>query len=191
MAEGIILKKNNPVLVKIQISSLPKSGCCVTKVMLPSCTCGNENQKLENHADMHFPLLQQSTRRQGALAFSLFGVLLAHGDLRNNKLSQLAVNLWNLSHKHGCCETRTSVSSCFRAPRPTLYTLNLLYLWMQPHWLLIFVCCRFGLWSSSNIRLSSRTWLICQIWSRGSRCSLAPELHTQWRVTLLNLNLCK
>lgn len=140
-----------------------------------------------------FPtLLQQSTRRQGALAFSLFGVLLAHGDLRNNKLSQLAVNLWNLSHKHGYCETRTSVSSCFRALRPTLYTLNLLYLWMQPHWLLIFVCCcRFGLWSSSNIRLSSRTWLICQIWSRGSRCSLAPELHTQWRVTLLNLNLCK
>lgn len=56
-------------------------------------------------------LLQQSTRRQGALAFSLFGVLLAHGDLRNNKLSQLAVNLWNLSHKHGYCETRTSVSS--------------------------------------------------------------------------------
>ncbi|XP_037610295.1 VPS35 endosomal protein sorting factor-like isoform X1 [Sebastes umbrosus] len=52
---------------------------------------------------------EQSTRRQGALAFSLFGVLLAHGDLRNNKLSQLAVNLWNLSHKHGYCETRVSV----------------------------------------------------------------------------------
>ncbi|XP_042364506.1 VPS35 endosomal protein-sorting factor-like isoform X2 [Plectropomus leopardus] len=51
----------------------------------------------------------ESTRRQGALAFSLFGVLLAHGDLRNNKLSQLAVNLWNLSHKHGYCETRVSV----------------------------------------------------------------------------------
>ncbi|XP_006807334.1 VPS35 endosomal protein sorting factor-like isoform X2 [Neolamprologus brichardi] len=51
----------------------------------------------------------ESTRRQGAMAFSLFGVLLAHGDLRNNKLSQLAVNLWNLSHKHGYCETRNSV----------------------------------------------------------------------------------
>ncbi|KAM7382046.1 hypothetical protein PAMA_012755 [Pampus argenteus] len=51
----------------------------------------------------------ESTRRQGALAFSLFGVLLAHGDLRNNKLSQLAVNLWNLSHKHGYCDTRISV----------------------------------------------------------------------------------
>uniref|UniRef100_A0A3P8U3Q3 VPS35 endosomal protein-sorting factor-like n=1 Tax=Amphiprion percula TaxID=161767 RepID=A0A3P8U3Q3_AMPPE len=52
---------------------------------------------------------EQSPRRQGALAFSLFGVLLAHGDLRNNKLSQLSVNLWNLSHKHGYCETRISV----------------------------------------------------------------------------------
>nr|XP_046233365.1 VPS35 endosomal protein-sorting factor-like isoform X2 [Scatophagus argus] len=51
----------------------------------------------------------ESTRRQSTLAFSLFGVLLAHGDLRNNKLSQLAVNLWNLSHKHGYCETRVSV----------------------------------------------------------------------------------
>uniref|UniRef100_A0A3Q3KWI5 VPS35 endosomal protein-sorting factor-like n=1 Tax=Labrus bergylta TaxID=56723 RepID=A0A3Q3KWI5_9LABR len=51
----------------------------------------------------------ESTRRQGALAFSLFGVLLAHGDLRNNKLSQLSVNLWNLGHKHGYCETRVSV----------------------------------------------------------------------------------
>ncbi|KAM9717032.1 VPS35 endosomal protein-sorting factor-like isoform 1-T2 [Menidia menidia] len=52
---------------------------------------------------------EQSLRRQSALAFSLFGVLLAHGDLRNNKLSQLAINLWNLSHKHGHCETRLSV----------------------------------------------------------------------------------
>uniref|UniRef100_A0A8C9VR70 VPS35 endosomal protein-sorting factor-like n=1 Tax=Scleropages formosus TaxID=113540 RepID=A0A8C9VR70_SCLFO len=48
-------------------------------------------------------------RKQGTLAFSLFGCLLAHGDLRNNKLSQLAVNLWNLSHKHGYCDTRNSV----------------------------------------------------------------------------------
>ncbi|XP_029954713.1 VPS35 endosomal protein sorting factor-like [Salarias fasciatus] len=51
----------------------------------------------------------QSARRQSALAFSLFAVLLAHGELRNNKLSQLAVNLWNLSHKHGHCETSMSV----------------------------------------------------------------------------------
>lgn len=51
----------------------------------------------------------EEVRRQGSLAFSLFGCLLAHGDLRNNKLNQLAVNLWNLSHKHGICDTRTSV----------------------------------------------------------------------------------
>ncbi|XP_030629505.1 VPS35 endosomal protein-sorting factor-like [Chanos chanos] len=51
----------------------------------------------------------EGLRRQSSLAFSLFGCLLAHGDLRNNKLNQLAVNLWNLSHKHGYCETRTSV----------------------------------------------------------------------------------
>ncbi|XP_061667033.1 VPS35 endosomal protein-sorting factor-like isoform X2 [Syngnathoides biaculeatus] len=52
---------------------------------------------------------EPTTRRQGTLAFSLFCVLLTHGDLRNNKLSQLAVNLWNLSHKNGYCETRVSV----------------------------------------------------------------------------------
>uniref|UniRef100_A0A6Q2YDJ5 VPS35 endosomal protein-sorting factor-like n=1 Tax=Esox lucius TaxID=8010 RepID=A0A6Q2YDJ5_ESOLU len=51
----------------------------------------------------------ESVRRQSSLAFSLFGCLLAHGDLRNNKLNQLAVNLWNLSHKHGYCDTQTSV----------------------------------------------------------------------------------
>ncbi|KAM6951274.1 VPS35 endosomal protein-sorting factor-like [Aplochiton taeniatus] len=51
----------------------------------------------------------ESVRRQGSLAFMLFNGLLAHGDLRNNKLNQLAVNLWNLSHKHGYCEIRTSV----------------------------------------------------------------------------------
>lgn len=52
---------------------------------------------------------EQHARRQSTVAFSLFGVLLAHADLRNNKLNQLAVNLWNLSHKHGYCDTRVSV----------------------------------------------------------------------------------
>ncbi|XP_051523753.1 VPS35 endosomal protein-sorting factor-like isoform X2 [Myxocyprinus asiaticus] len=51
----------------------------------------------------------EGVRRQGNLAFSLFSCLLAHGDLRNNKLNQLCVNLWNLSHKHGFCDARTSV----------------------------------------------------------------------------------
>ncbi|XP_031424755.1 VPS35 endosomal protein-sorting factor-like [Clupea harengus] len=48
-------------------------------------------------------------RKQSTLAFSVFNALLAHGDLRNNKLNQLAVKLWNLSHKHGHCDTRASV----------------------------------------------------------------------------------
>lgn len=74
----------------------------------------------QHYIDIVLARLQQSTRRQGALAFSLFGVLLAHGDLRNNKLSQLAVNLWNLSHKHGYCDTRTSVSL-----HPRIYFLYL------------------------------------------------------------------
>ncbi|KAI4892357.1 hypothetical protein NFI96_017422, partial [Prochilodus magdalenae] len=52
---------------------------------------------------------EEGMRRQGSLAFALFSILLAHGDLRNNKLNQLAVNLWNLSHKNGYCDTRSSV----------------------------------------------------------------------------------
>uniref|UniRef100_A0A4W5MUP7 Uncharacterized protein n=1 Tax=Hucho hucho TaxID=62062 RepID=A0A4W5MUP7_9TELE len=56
----------------------------------------------------------ESVHRQGSLAFSLFGCLLAHGELHNNKLNQLSVNLWNLSHKHSYCDTRTSVSKTRR-----------------------------------------------------------------------------
>ncbi|XP_035389122.1 VPS35 endosomal protein sorting factor-like isoform X2 [Electrophorus electricus] len=52
---------------------------------------------------------EEGVHRQGSLAFSLFSCLLAHADLRNNKLNQLAVNLWNLSHKNGQCDTRISV----------------------------------------------------------------------------------
>uniref|UniRef100_A0A4W4H174 VPS35 endosomal protein-sorting factor-like n=1 Tax=Electrophorus electricus TaxID=8005 RepID=A0A4W4H174_ELEEL len=52
---------------------------------------------------------EEVMHRQGSLAFSLFSCLLAHADLRNNKLNQLAVNLWNLSHKNGQCDTRISV----------------------------------------------------------------------------------
>ncbi|KAK6329347.1 hypothetical protein J4Q44_G00013250 [Coregonus suidteri] len=53
----------------------------------------------------------ESVRRQGSLAFTLFGCILAHGELRNNKLNQLSVNLWNLSHKHSYCDTRTSMQT--------------------------------------------------------------------------------
>uniref|UniRef100_A0A3P9QAW0 VPS35 endosomal protein-sorting factor-like n=1 Tax=Poecilia reticulata TaxID=8081 RepID=A0A3P9QAW0_POERE len=70
----------------------------------------------------------ESVRRQSALAFSLFGVLLAHGDLRNNKLSQLSINLWNLSHKHGHCETRISIRTLesirHQAQRPDMAHLS-------------------------------------------------------------------
>lgn len=75
--------------------------------MSPGCDWTKQNTLIHSTSS---PPQQQNVRRQGSLAFSLFGVLLAHGDLRNNKLSQLAVNLWNLSHKHGYCETRVSVS---------------------------------------------------------------------------------
>uniref|UniRef100_A0A1A8RWG1 VPS35 endosomal protein-sorting factor-like n=2 Tax=Nothobranchius rachovii TaxID=451742 RepID=A0A1A8RWG1_9TELE len=71
---------------------------------------------------------EQNARRQSTLAFSLFGVLLAHGDLRNIKLNQLAINLWNLSHKHGHCETRVSVrtleSMKLQARQPDLAHLS-------------------------------------------------------------------
>ena len=70
------------------------------------------------------PPTQNTVRRQGSLSFSLFSSLLAHGDLRNNKLNQLAVNLWNLNHKHGCSDTRTSVSSNPRAPTPSVWVLT-------------------------------------------------------------------
>ncbi len=95
--------------------------------------------------------LFQGVRRQGGLAFSLFGCLLAHGDLRNNKLNQLAVNLWNLSHKHGFCDTRTSVS------RTHNYISTLWQIQCPDLSLSLFLLSRCGLWSTSNIRRSRQT----------------------------------
>uniref|UniRef100_A0A4W3ISY0 VPS35 endosomal protein-sorting factor-like n=1 Tax=Callorhinchus milii TaxID=7868 RepID=A0A4W3ISY0_CALMI len=51
----------------------------------------------------------ENLRRQSALAMSLFNSILIHGDLRNNKLNQLAINLWNLAQKHGFADTKTMV----------------------------------------------------------------------------------
>lgn len=118
------------------------------------------------------PSQQQSVRRQGSLAFSLFGVLLAHGDLRNNKLSQLAVNLWNLSHKHGYCETRVSVSFSLTHSPPALEPVS------NPA--VSSLLCRFGPWSPSNTRPSSPTWPTWPTRCRGWPCSPAPEqnIHT-------------
>ncbi|XP_033908670.2 VPS35 endosomal protein-sorting factor-like [Acipenser ruthenus] len=52
---------------------------------------------------------EETLRRQSSLALSLFNCLLAHGDLRNNRLNQLAVNLWTLGQKHGYADMRSTV----------------------------------------------------------------------------------
>ncbi|XP_069503258.1 VPS35 endosomal protein-sorting factor-like isoform X2 [Ambystoma mexicanum] len=51
----------------------------------------------------------ETLKRQGFLALSFFNSVLAHGDLRNNKLNQLSVNLWSLSQKNGFADTKTMV----------------------------------------------------------------------------------
>ncbi|XP_069590256.1 VPS35 endosomal protein-sorting factor-like isoform X2 [Ranitomeya imitator] len=50
---------------------------------------------------------EKTLKRQSSLALLFFSSILAHGDLRNNKLNQLAVNLWNLAQKHGFADTKT------------------------------------------------------------------------------------
>lgn len=57
------------------------------------------------------PSLFQALKRQSLLGLSFFNSILAHGDLRNNKLNQLSVNLWHLAQRHGCADTRTMVST--------------------------------------------------------------------------------
>ncbi|XP_072337992.1 LOW QUALITY PROTEIN: VPS35 endosomal protein-sorting factor-like [Scyliorhinus torazame] len=51
----------------------------------------------------------ETLKRQSALALSLFNSIVTHGDLQNNKLNQLTVNLWNLAQKHGFADTKTMV----------------------------------------------------------------------------------
>ncbi|XP_041062285.1 VPS35 endosomal protein-sorting factor-like isoform X2 [Carcharodon carcharias] len=51
----------------------------------------------------------ETLKRQSALALSLFNSIVIHGDLQNNKLNQLAVNLWNLAQKHGFGDTKIMV----------------------------------------------------------------------------------
>ncbi|XP_042336793.1 VPS35 endosomal protein-sorting factor-like isoform X2 [Sceloporus undulatus] len=51
----------------------------------------------------------ETLKRQSQLALYFFNSILAHGDLRNNKLNQLAVNLWNLAQKYGFADTKTMV----------------------------------------------------------------------------------
>ncbi|KYO30591.1 VPS35 endosomal protein-sorting factor-like [Alligator mississippiensis] len=53
----------------------------------------------------------ETLKRQSQLALYFFNTILAHGDLRNNKLNQLSVNLWNLAQKHGFADTKTMVKT--------------------------------------------------------------------------------
>ncbi|XP_040214483.1 VPS35 endosomal protein-sorting factor-like isoform X3 [Rana temporaria] len=54
---------------------------------------------------------ENTLKRQSSLALLFFNSILAHGDLRNNKLNQLAVNLWNLSQKHGYSDNKTMIKT--------------------------------------------------------------------------------
>uniref|UniRef100_A0A4X1VL09 VPS35 endosomal protein-sorting factor-like n=1 Tax=Sus scrofa TaxID=9823 RepID=A0A4X1VL09_PIG len=53
----------------------------------------------------------EALKRQSSLGLSFFNSILAHGDLRNNRLNQLSVNLWHLAQRHGCADTRTMVKT--------------------------------------------------------------------------------
>ena len=59
--------------------------------------------------DSNLSFLYQALKRQSSLGLSFFNSILAHGDLRNNRLNQLSVNLWHLAQRHGCADTRTMV----------------------------------------------------------------------------------
>ncbi|XP_078273677.1 VPS35 endosomal protein-sorting factor-like isoform X3 [Rhinoraja longicauda] len=52
---------------------------------------------------------EETLKRQSTLSLSLFNSILIHGDLRNNKLHQLTINLYNLAQKHGYADTKTMV----------------------------------------------------------------------------------
>ncbi|XP_061008926.1 VPS35 endosomal protein-sorting factor-like isoform X2 [Dama dama] len=53
----------------------------------------------------------EALKRQSSLGLSFFNSILAHGDLRNNRLNQLSVSLWHLAQRHGCVDTRTMVKT--------------------------------------------------------------------------------
>ncbi|XP_062359252.1 VPS35 endosomal protein-sorting factor-like isoform X4 [Cinclus cinclus] len=54
---------------------------------------------------------EETLKRQSQLAHYFFNTIVAHGDLRNNRLNQLSVNLWNLAQKHGFADTKTMVKT--------------------------------------------------------------------------------
>nr|KAF6491458.1 VPS35 endosomal protein sorting factor like [Molossus molossus] len=53
----------------------------------------------------------EALKRQSSLGLSFFNSILAHGDLRNNRLNQLSVHLWHLAQRHGSADTRTMVKT--------------------------------------------------------------------------------
>lgn len=67
-----------------------------------------------------FLFSSQTLKRQSQLALYFFNTILAHGDLRNNRLNQLSVNLWNLAQKHGFADTKTMVREGDRQCREVL-----------------------------------------------------------------------
>lgn len=68
--------------------------------------------------DRDLSFLFQALKRQSLLGLSFFNSILAHGDLRNNRLNQLSVNLWHLAQRHGCADTRTMVSHSAALDKP-------------------------------------------------------------------------
>ncbi|XP_028669604.2 VPS35 endosomal protein-sorting factor-like [Erpetoichthys calabaricus] len=51
----------------------------------------------------------EAFQRQSSIAIMLLNTILTHGDLRNNRLNQMVVNLWNLAQKYGYADTRAMV----------------------------------------------------------------------------------
>uniref|UniRef100_UPI00358F8339 VPS35 endosomal protein-sorting factor-like isoform X2 n=1 Tax=Myxine glutinosa TaxID=7769 RepID=UPI00358F8339 len=52
---------------------------------------------------------EQTLKRQASVALALFSTLVSRADLQNNRLRQLAVNLWGLARKHGFAEPKITV----------------------------------------------------------------------------------
>uniref|UniRef100_A0A8C4Q800 VPS35 endosomal protein-sorting factor-like n=1 Tax=Eptatretus burgeri TaxID=7764 RepID=A0A8C4Q800_EPTBU len=52
---------------------------------------------------------EQTLKRQASVALALFSTLIYCADLQNNRLRQLAVNLWGLARKHGFAEPKITV----------------------------------------------------------------------------------
>lgn len=52
--------------------------------------------------------------KQSALAFELFNCFIIRADLRKPSLANMAVNLWNLSQRHGLVDSKMTVNVYFQ-----------------------------------------------------------------------------